>query len=346
MIARLHFRGPVQYRLASAAALSRAVLAVSARRRLRGPRRPAWNWFVEVATEFLKAQVNAACRMPDVANARRYLDSVVFTSPALSAMRVADVVHEKFRGCWFSAENATPPITLLYFHGGGYCFYPQAYAGFIALITLAAKSRTFAVDYRLTPEHQFPTQLEDAINAYRWLLENGTAPDNLIVAGDSAGGHLTLALLLQARDLKLPLPALAIALSPPTDFEAELTGKGEFDWIDEPALLQWRDWICGPAERRNPLVSPLRADLHGLPPIYIQAGRDEILFDSIQAFADRARSQGADVVLESWEAMTHDFQMFGGDAPQSAEALRRISEVVDARFLKRPKQKVSLPTGV
>jgi len=311
--------------------LSRSVLEVSARRALNGPRLPGWNWFVELATQMLQRQTLAAIRMDDVKEARRYLDSTAISSPALSAVSITPVVQEKFRGTWFAGKNTEPQVSVLYFHGGGYSYYPQAYANFIALITLAAKSRTFALDYRLSPEHRFPTQLEDALNAYRWLLENGVDPDQLIFAGDSAGGNLTLALLLAAREAKLPLPALAVALSPPTDFETDLTGRGNFDWIEKRMLEQWADWFCDSAERRNPLVSPLWADLRGLPPIYIQAGRAEILHDSIQVFADRAQKQGADVVLEAWEDMTHDFQMFGPDSPQSAEALRRIGEVIDVR---------------
>jgi acetyl esterase/lipase len=284
----------------------------------------------------LKRQTLAAFQMGDVKEARRYLDSVVISSPALSEVSITPVVQEKFRGSWFAGKNTEPRVSVLYFHGGGYSFYPQAYANFIALITQAAKSRTFVLDYRLSPEHRFPAQLEDALNAHRWLLEKGVDPDRLIIAGDSAGGNLTLALLLAAREAKLPLPALAVALSPATDFEAnfmetDLTGKGDFDWIEKRMLEQWADWFCDSAERRNPLVSPLWADLRGLPPIYIQAGRAEILYDSIQAFADRAQEQGADVVLETWKDMTHDFQMFGLDSPQSAEALRRIGQVIDAR---------------
>jgi len=274
--------------------------------------------------------------MADVKEARRYLDSAVMSSPALSEVTITPVVEEKFSGSWFAGKNLAgkneePSVCVLYFHGGGYSFYPQAYSHFIALITLAAKSRTFALDYRLSPEHRFPAQLEDALNAYRWLLGKGADPGRLVFAGDSAGGNLTLALLLAARESKLPLPALAIALSPPTDFETDLTGKGEFDWIEKQMLEQWAAWFCDFAERRNPLVSPIWADLRGLPPIYIQAGRAEILYASIQAFADRAQKQGADVVVEAWEDMTHVFQMFGPDSPQSAEALRKIGQVIDVK---------------
>lgn len=289
---------------------------------------------MELGTAILKRQLTAAFKMRDVREARSYLDSVVIGSPAISGVNITAVVREKFRGSWLTQKNAEARVTVLYFHGGGYSFYPRAYANFIALITLAAKSRTFALDYRLSPEHRFPAQLEEALNSYRWLLETGTDPQNLIFVGDSAGGNLALALLLAARDSELPLPALAIALSPATDFENKHTSivrKQASDWIDKQMLDQWSSWFCDSTERCQPLVSPLRADLRGLPPIYIQAGRSEILYGSIQAFADRAQSQGADVFLDTWQDMNHVFQMFGPDVPQSAEALRRIGEVIDVR---------------
>jgi epsilon-lactone hydrolase len=331
MTARIHFTGPLRYRLRCAAGLSRSLLEVSTRRALQGPRLPGWNWFVELATHMLKRQTLAALRMGDVQEARRYLDSVVITSPALSEVSITPVVEEKFSGSCYASKDTEPDVSVLYFHGGGYSFYPRTYANFIALITLAAKSRTFALDYRLSPEHRFPAQLEDALNAYRWLLGKGVDSGSLIIAGDSAGGNLALALLLAARESQLPLPALAVVLSPPTDFEMSPVGDWEFDWIEKRMLVQWADWFCDSAERRNPLVSPLWADLRGLPPIYIQAGRAEILCDSIQAFADRAEKQGADVVLETWENMNHVFQMLGPDSPQSAEALQRIGEVIEVR---------------
>ena len=334
MVARVHFAGPTRYRLRSAAEIGESILKVSARRMLKGPRQPGWNCLVELNTEILQRLVTTAFKMHDVKEARFYLDSVVISSPALSGVDITPVVQEKFRGSWFAQKNAEARVTVLYCHGGGYSFYPRAYAHFIALITLAAKSRTFALDYRLSPEHRFPAQLEDALNAYRWLLETGTDPENLVLIGDSAGGNLALALLLAARDSGMPLPALAIALSPATDFETKhdsIVRNQASDWIDRQMLEKWADWFCDPAQGRHPLVSPLSADLHGLPPIYLQAGGSEILYDSIRAFADSAQSQGAEVVLETWKDMNHDFQMFGPDVPQSAEALRRIGEVIDVR---------------
>jgi epsilon-lactone hydrolase len=334
MDARIHFAGPTHYRLRSAGVVGQSIAQVSARRMLKGPRHSGWSWLLELGTEIMKRQVAAAFKMSDVKEARRYLDSFVISSSATSGVNTTAVVQEKFRGTWFAQGNAEPQVTVLYLHGGGYSFYPRAYAHFIALITRVANSRTFALDYRLSPEHRFPAQLEDALNAYRWVLETGIEPEKLIVAGDSAGGHLALTLLLAARDSKLPLPELAIALSPATDFEnarASIMHNQESDWIDRQMLKQWADWFCDSTQSRDPLVSPLWADLRGLPPIYIQAGDCEILYDSIQAFTDRARSQGAEIVLETWKGMNHVFQMFGPDVPQSAEALRRIEQVIDSR---------------
>ena len=351
MSARLTFSGPIRYRARGMAELSRSISEVSVRRMLKGPRRPGWSWFVEVATNMLKRRVTTAMKMRDVNRSRRYLDSMVIRSPALSEVNIRPIVRPKFRGSWFSGssssesslsrKNTEPQVTVLYFHGGGYSFYPQACADLIAQITLAAKSRTFALDYRLAPEYRFPSQLEDAVHAYRWLLENDTDSETLVVAGDSAGGNLALALLLAARDSNLPLPSLVVALSPPTDFEVDAFPNQEFDWITKPALVCWRDWFCDSAQRRDPLVSPVRADLRGLPPIYIQAGCCEILYDSIRAFADHARAQGADVTLEGWEDMTHDFQVFGSDLPQSADALRRIGEVIAARVRSRENKEMT-----
>ena len=343
MFARINFQGPVRYRVRAAAQLARAAAEVSARRLRKGARRPGWNWWVEVATQLLNRQLVTAFGMSDAKEARGFLNSMVIRSPALSDVTMTPVSRENFKGTWFTGKDGQPQVTVLYLHGGGYSFYPQSYANFIALITLAAKSKTFALDYRLSPEYRFPAQLDDALYAYHWLLDEGVDPANLVVAGDSAGGNLALALLLRARESNLPLPSLAVALSPATDFCIEPT-TNDCDWIEPKMLAYWADCFCDPAQRIDPLVSPVLADLRGLPPIYVQAGRCEVLFDSIQAFAEVAKRQGADVTLDAWDDMNHDFQLFGPDAPQSAEALRRIGEVIAAR-LRPPQTPVSQPVG-
>jgi monoterpene epsilon-lactone hydrolase len=342
MLPRIHFTGSFASRMQSIAAFRRAVMRASFRRARNGPLRSSWSWSMEVATEVLNERMTAVFHAADVEESRRALDSIQIDFPEAAAVTTTPLQQGKITGAWFTSKSADH-VTMLYFHGGGYSFYPQAYSNIIALITLAARTKTFALDYSLAPEHRFPKQLDEALDAYRWMLKSGVDPNDLVIAGDSAGANLTLALLLATRDSKLPLPALAIALSPPTDFETErhsMVNNQDSDWIQKDMLVKWADWFCAPSERRNPLISPLFADLRGLSPIYIQAGTGEILFDGIQAFVDEAELQGAPVVLDTWLDMNHDFQIFGPYMPQSAEALRRIGQVVDSR-VREPKKVVS-----
>jgi acetyl esterase/lipase len=336
MKVKLQLSGPVQYRARSAAMLCKATVDVCCRRLLHGPRCASWNFAAELGTEIMKRQLLAAFEMPDVNQARAFLDSLAIHSPALSKVRVTELALDSFKGSWIIPGNLDSATTVLYLHGGGYSFHPRSfYNNLAAMIALSAHSKVFALDYRLSPEHKFPAQLTDATNAYQWLLGQGVNPEQLVVAGDSAGGNLTLSLLLSLRDSKLPLPALAICLSPATDFEGCGAGApvtSEYDWITQPMAMAWADWYCTPEQRCDPLVSPLNADLHGLPPLYIQAGGAEILLAGIQLFAERARKHAVDIVLEIWPEMNHDFQAFGYDVPQSAEAIGRIGEVIASRI--------------
>ncbi|HVJ05726.1 MAG TPA: alpha/beta hydrolase [Candidatus Saccharimonadales bacterium] len=329
---RVHFSGSAPYRAKSALLLCRTIADVALRRLRNGPLCPEWNFAAELATEISRKQLLAAFAMPDIKQARTYLDSIAVYSSALSKVGIAEISLDKFKGTWITPPNPAPNQTILFLHGGGYAFYPRNYYNNLcAMIALSARTRMFALDYRLAPEHRFPAQLADATNAYFWLLETGVNPRELVVIGDSAGGNLALSLLLSLRDSKLPLPALAICLSPATDFEGKGLGappSSEIDWITQHMAMKWADWFCPQKQRCDPRVSPLNADLQGLPPIYIQAGGAEILLPSIQLFAERAREQKADVILETWPSMNHDFQAFGYDVPQSAEAIRRIGAVI------------------
>ncbi len=270
--------------------------------------------------------------MNNIVEARRFLDTVRIESPAARQVTMTPVASGSFRGAWFTPNTASPQTTLFYLHGGGYSFNPKAYAGFLSEITLATNTHTFALDYRLAPEHRFPAQREDATAAYNWLLTQGIDPEHLVVGGDSAGGNLTLSLLLAVRDAKLPLPILAICLSPATEFvdegRASIWNNAPYDWIAPRMLFDWASWFCDTEQRSCADVSPINADLRGLPPMYIQAGRAEILYDSIEAFVTEAKRQGANVIFDTWEGMTHVFQMFGYDVPQSVAALKRIGEVI------------------
>ena len=338
MVLTPHFRGPMKYRIACARVLASSIASATAHRLRHGPRLPGWNWTLELGTAIIRDQLRAAFAQPNVTENRRFLDCMVLDSPLRKQVSTTDVSENDVRGSWLIPANPSP-VTLLYLHGGGFAFYPKdSYRNLIALVTLAANTSTFAVDYRLAPEYPFPAALDDARAAYRWLLKRGVPPSQIVIAGDSAGGNLTLTLLCDLRDRGLPLPALGIGLSPATEFDIirpSMTANEHSDWITGHMALVWRDWYCRPEQRSLPLVSPIRANLRGLPPIYIQAGRAEILYDSIAAFAIEAKSQGAHVTFESWPSMNHVFQFFGHDAPQSAEALHRIQEVI-AQSVREP----------
>lgn len=311
--------------------MARATAEVCLRRLLRGPRSPSWNLTAELGTEVLRKQLLVAFDMQDVKDARSYLDSIVVNSGATSRVNISNVNQSRFCGSWFVPKSGNPATVILYLHGGGYAFYPRGfYNNLSAHIALSANAKIFALDYHLTPEHKFPSQLMDSVAAYLWLVHSVSVPSNLIIAGDSAGGNLALSLLLYLRDTQLPLPALCVCMSPATNFGLATleAATPDLDWITPPMAKRWADWFCSESERDQPLVSPLNADLKGLPPLYIQAGEAGILFPSIQAFVEEARRQGADVSFDSWPEMNHDFQAFGDDVPQSAEALRRIGEVI------------------
>ena len=326
-----HLRGPLSYRRRAVGTCVKAIAATSLRRLSRGPRLPGWNWAVELGTAVLRAQLEVAFSLEEVAEQRRFLDTLV-----LDRGNRRRVHEEKFeagglRGTLFVPERRGT-ATILYLHGGGFAFYPQeAYAEFMATFAKAARARTFALDYSLAPEKPFPCALDEACNAYRWLIDHAVDPREIVIAGDSAGGNLTISMLCELRASKMPQPALGVALSPATDFEnitESMTANDDFDWISGKMADQWRDWYCPSEQRREPRVSPIFADLTGLAPIYMQAGKAEILYGSIVGFSDEALRQGANVTLEAWDDMNHVFQLFGDDAPQSREALRRIGEEV------------------
>src|SRR5262249_44934944 len=210
--------------------------------------------------------------------------------------------------------------TMLYFHGGGYAFYAKSHGQLIALVAEASAARLFALNYRLTPEHPHPAQIEDAVAAYRWLLSTGIHPSSIILAGDSAGGHLTLMTLLELRKLRMPQPSLAIGLCPWTDIGNRGDSQFEndrYDCAQGAQTLMYGEWYRGNSSLSVNEGSPIYSDLRNLAPIYLQAGDREVLYDMIRDFVEVARGQQAQVTLDVWKNMTHDFQAYGNMLPES-----------------------------
>ena len=234
-------------------------------------------------------------------------------------------------GEWISPANAPLDKAILYFHGGGFRLGSVAsHRDLIAQIAFASGCRVLAINYRLAPEHRFPAALDDALLAYGWMLDRGLKPDNIVFAGDSAGGNLVLAAMLALRERGLPLPVSAVLMSPWTDLAAtgaSYVSRAEADPIHQRSmiLLLAKNYLGGQGDPYDPLVSPLYADLAGLPPLLIQVGDRETVLDDSVMFADLARAAGVDVSLEVWDGMIHVFQMFGAELPEAHQAIASIA---------------------
>ena len=237
---------------------------------------------------------------------------------------------------WIMTPQATAERVIFYLHGGGYAIGSvKTHRELISRISRAAGARALAIDYRLAPEHPFPAAVEDATTAYRWLLENGVEPTRIVIAGDSAGGGLTVATLVVLRDAGDPLPAAGVCLSPWVDLEGigeSMTARAEVDpMVQRDGLLAMAKAYLGDANPRLPLAAPLYADLTGLPPLLIQVGTAETLLDDSTRLAERARSAGVDVVLEPWEDMIHVWHLFASMLPEGQQAVDRIGEFIRER---------------
>lgn len=230
---------------------------------------------------------------------------------------------------WVAAPEAEPERVILYLHGGGYAVGSiGTHRGLAGRLSRAAAARVLLIDYRLAPEHPFPAAIQDATVAYRWLFGEGIRPERMVIAGDSAGGGLTVATLVSLRDAGAPLPAAAVCQSPWVDLEGtgeSITTKAEIDPIVHKDLLeQMAAWYLAKADPRIPLAAPLYADLHGIPPLLIQVGTAEILLDDATRLAAKARDAGVEVTLEPWEDMIHVWQLFAPMLPEGQQAIDRI----------------------
>ena len=254
--------------------------------------------------------------------------------PAVQCLRVG---VGSIPGEWVLAPGADPDVRLLYLHGGGYVSGSGAfYLPLAAHLSAAAQCAVLLPDYRLAPEHPFPAGLEDCIQAYQWLTVTGPAGPAparaTFIAGDSAGGGLTLAMLLALRDRQLPLPRAGIPLSPFTDLTLSgesIRSEAGIDPIMHPRCLP--DFVAlyiGEGDVRAPLASPVFGDYTGLPPLLIQVGEHEVIRDDSVRAAAKARAHGVDVTLEVWEGMFHVFQSHDPLLPEGREAIEHIASVI------------------
>ncbi len=241
-----------------------------------------------------------------------------------------------------AAERVIPRDTprdrcLLYLHGGAWCMgSPRTHRGLVADLARGAGVRALSVDYRLAPEHPYPAGIDDCVAAYGWLLERRVDPSRIVVAGDSAGGNLALALLLRLRDAGIPLPAGAVLLSPATDLavtgDLHVTRKAVDPYFVNVGPSTFIEEYVGAHDVREPYISPLCADLRGLPPLLIHAGDHEVLLDDSVRLGERAIAAGVDARTVVWPGMMHVFQVFAPFLPEARRANREIAEFIRARI--------------
>ena len=234
---------------------------------------------------------------------------------------------------WVRTADSRADRAILYLHGGAYVVGSiLSHRELASRIARESRAACLVLDYRLAPEHRFPAAVEDATAAYRWLLASGLDAQRLVVAGDSAGGGLTLATLFALRDAGDPLPAAAVCLSPWADLEC--TGDSARPGaIDDPilqldSLVEMGRMYAEGAEARAPLASPLYGDYAGLPPLLIQVGTREILVDDARRVAERAKAAGVDVALETEEGLIHDWHLLAATSPEAQRSVARIGEFV------------------
>jgi phosphinothricin tripeptide acetyl hydrolase len=252
-----------------------------------------------------------------------------------------DVKVEHVTAPTAAAEWLRPPATdpgrvVLYLHGGGYVIgSPRSHRHLAAAIAGAARSSALLLDYRLAPEHPYPAAVEDATAAYRWLLDQAVAPGRIVIAGDSAGGGLTVATLLALREAGVPLPAAGVCISPWVDLtcggDTYRTKAAADPIVTRAAVAQMAQAYLGPTPPRTPLASPLFADLRGLPPLLIHVGSEEVLLDDARLLAERARAAGVETVLEVYERMIHVWHWFLPMLDEAQSAVEAIGRFVRER---------------
>ncbi|MFZ4479145.1 MAG: alpha/beta hydrolase [Rhodoferax sp.] len=290
--------------------------------------------------------LKATPRRQHIALLRNYMDNVFAitdTSTRFTAINVDGVAGE-----WVQAPNVDSRRRLLYIHGGAFIMgSPKSHRRLTSRFSEMANAAVLAIDYRLMPENLRMAGIEDCRRAYRWLLDNGpdgSAPASaMFVAGDSAGGNLTLSLLAWLRDQGLRAPNAAVALSPATDGtlgSPSLKSNLPTDPMLGPlfkslakiprTLLVWASWLQTRKRPSNPAVSPVFGDLSGLPPLLVQASEAEMLYDDSRRYVNKAVSAGSPVTLQTWSHMVHVWQIFYPDLPEGRQALDEIAKFLRA----------------
>ncbi len=256
-----------------------------------------------------------------------------FASRPPQGMDIEHITAADLPAAWIRPSGADRSKVVLHLHGGGYVTGSIA-SHLMMCIPMAQtlKMNILLPEYRLAPEHPFPAAIDDVLKIYHWLLAQGHAAKDIIISGDSAGGGLGLAVVAALRDQKEALPAAMICISPWADLTMQgrsHSTKSKVEAVlNADVLSEWALCYTNESNFSNPLVSPIFADLHDLPPLLIQVGSDEILVDDASTLAEKARSAGVDVTLKVWDGMWHVWHALGDLVPESKKAFEEIKQFI------------------
>lgn len=251
-------------------------------------------------------------------------------------IKVLPVTVDGLYAEWILPAHGKQDKVILYAIGGGYVSGScNDHRAIVAKIVVGSGVGMLLFEHRLAPEHPYPAALEDSLTAYRWLLDQGVLPSNMMIIGESAGGGLCLATLLALRDQGIPLPAAAVALSPWTDLK--LTGKSHLTKAKVCVSPKGMAEVCskyyaGDKDPSLPYISPLYGELHGLPPMQIYVGEDETLLDDSIRFAEKARAAGVKVTLKVEEGMIHCFPLLPPFIPEARQAMDEICAFIKTQI--------------
>ena len=293
----------------------------------------------QTVVDMLRAMAAAAPEAsPTIEERRAAYEMIAAAFPVPDDIEVTPVTAGGVACDWVVAPGADPARVVQYLHGGGYGIGSRTtHRQLASRISRVSGARVLVVEYRLAPEHTFPAPVDDAVAVYRWLLGEGVEPARLVIAGDSAGGGLTIATLLALREAGEPLPAAGVCLSPWFDLEMtgeSMTSRADADPVVTYAgLKEWADNYLRGQDPRQPLASPLYADLAGLPPLLVQVGTAEVLLDDATRLAERAREAGVPVELEQYDELIHIFQQLAATSPEAEDAVGRIGQFVRSRVV-------------
>lgn len=310
-----------------------SMMATAVRRLRHGPLRPSWAFPFEGTVAFLRATTRAGARLGPVEERALWASLKSPRSRVFEEVRTFSAVAGGVPAMWVEPLSCTSELVIIYAHGGSFIYGSLvSHAELVARLAVASGARVLAIDYRLAPEHPFPAALDDMVSAYRWLLAEGTPAQRIVFAGDSAGGNLVVTAMLRAREQRLALPAAGLMLSPWVDLTrrgGSLESNQVYDWGIAEAFPRWAALYAAGHDLRDPLVSPIFADLRELPPLLVMNGEAEMLRDQIEELVAEAARAGVAVEHECFPDMIHNWVTLHGLTSQAQRGFDRA-----AAFLK------------